>query len=110
MTDIATASASKRLIAYQSRHTIQMIPLEDLARGYEAYCTVDGIRILPVKGGRWRHDPDHVVKLLDEVHGGTWPSRVVIVEDEDAYVVTVDEDDEWTNREGMPEFNGAFRG
>jgi hypothetical protein len=21
----------------------------------------------------------------------------------------VDEDDEWTNREGMPEFNGAFR-
>jgi hypothetical protein len=34
--------------------------------------------------------------------------RPITVEENEGYIVTVD-DDEWTNREGMPEFNGSFR-
>lgn len=36
-------------------------------------------------------------------------AREIVIEANDGYEVTVDEDDEWTNREGMPEFNGSFR-
>ena len=72
-TEPATAQPSERLRLYRTTHTIQMIPLEHMVRGYEAYCSVDGIRILPVKGGRWRHDPDEIVRLMDETYGGAWP-------------------------------------
>jgi hypothetical protein len=75
MTNIATASPAERLAAYRTIHRIQMIPLEDIVRGYEAFCTVDGIRILPVKGGRWRHHPDDILKLLEAEYGQPWDSR-----------------------------------
>lgn len=122
-----TTIAAATLAAYRTDHRIVAV---------DGRCETDGIRVHPIKGGRMRHDPGDIVKLMDANYGKPWPShqaqedaaavevaRDMIREDFTLervsvpwgrHVVDIDvapdpEDDEWTNREGMPEFNGALR-
>lgn len=69
-TDIATA-ASETLRRYRTDHRIRVRTHTD---GYER-CVTDGIRVWPVKGGRMRHDPTDIVKLMANAYGG--PERSI---------------------------------
>jgi hypothetical protein len=85
-----------QLALYRSDHRIQV---ED------GRCTVDGLDVWRIRGGGYRHDAAQIVKLIEAEYGSAWPRHG------NEEMVDTDEplDDEWTNREGMPEFNGAFR-
>jgi hypothetical protein len=59
-------TAAETLARYRSRHRIAVRP----APNHEYHCEVDGIRVLATRDGRWRHDPDRIIKLLEEQYGG----------------------------------------
>jgi hypothetical protein len=122
---------AEQLALYRSDHRIKV----NMGLGREFFCEVDLIRVLPVKGDRFRHDPDQIVHLIDQEYGHIWPSQVertdkaavevardIIREDlyplaskgakertQDVYDDDPNDADDWTNREGQPEFNGSFR-
>ncbi len=63
---------AEQLALYRSDHRIDPLFLSE----YEwNICTVDEIRVLHVKGGRFRHDPDQIVALIDQEYGHIWPSQ-----------------------------------
>jgi hypothetical protein len=130
-----TVNAVDRLTAYRSEHRIFLVDEEHPDFGHIFRCRTDGIRVHPTRNDRWYHDPAELKALLDANYGGPWGSpRVAVaavtadVAREDAFVNgrltfervignqtfaidvdLADDEDEWTNREGMPEFNGSFR-
>lgn len=100
---------AETLAAYRTNHRIEVV---------DGRCAVDGIRVHPIRNG-FRHDAAEIIALIKAEYGGTWPSTQagldsireataeIVVEANDGYIVTVD--DEWTDRESQPEFNGAFK-
>jgi hypothetical protein len=56
---------------YRSDHLIA-VRIEGDSPAYTYRCGVDGIRLLPMRNGRWRHHPDDIVKLLEAEYGGPW--------------------------------------
>lgn len=83
------------------------------ARALVTYMDVTGVQRFACRHheryvrGRW---PERYISEIDgDGLSEAKRAREIIIEENEGYVVTVDEDDEWTNREGMPEFNGAFR-
>lgn len=112
-----TATAEDRIAAFRSNHRISITVTQDPDLGQIARCDVDGLRVHPMRNGRYRHDTREALALLDSVYGGSWISgqaheverrieRVV-----ESMAAEEDEDDPngWGDREGMPEFNGSFR-
>ena len=51
----------EQLTKYRSSHVIRPV-----ANGM-TFCETDLVRILPRKGGLWRHDPDQIKRLVSEV-------------------------------------------
>lgn len=100
-----TVGISPSLRLYRSPHRIA---------DQDGYCAVDGIRVMPVKGGRKRHDPSVIAQLVDnEHHGAPWDNKAwteaaavevardiiredlyplteMVVEERQGYAVTVD--------------------
>lgn len=98
-----------RLTAWRTVHKIEPIEDEHPTFGRITRCSVDGIRVHWITKA-WRHDQDEVVALLDEEYGGAWgfPKQRAIERLIESIDIHEDDDDEF-DREGQPEFNGAFR-
>ncbi len=59
---------AETLRLYRTDHRIALI--EDGRWSYR--CATDGIRVLSMRDGRYRHHPDDIVRLLDAEYGGPW--------------------------------------
>jgi hypothetical protein len=106
MTDTTNATPAETLAKYRSAHRIV---LQETGR-YEYRCEVDGLRVLSMRDGRWRHNPDDVVRLLEAEYGGPFGAPKERAIERIVATVDRDEDDEFEfDIEGQPEFNGTFR-
>jgi len=57
----AQAHPMTKIERYRQRHTIQPEPYsQGLDHHFDYRCAHDGIRVHPIRGGRWIHDPTEV--------------------------------------------------
>lgn len=107
MNDTVTATPEERIAAYRSDHRIVVVETTDPDLGRITRCELDGIRVHPMRDGRYRHDTRAATDLLNEVYGGVWFRRDA--DELERRIERVADLDEEPNLEGMPEFNGSFR-
>ena len=98
---MTTSNATPSLAKYRERHVIQVDESGD-----RPVCTYDGITVSRVVSRRWQHDMNQIARLhvLD-----VYVSEIADDEMGQAKAAAELEDDDWTDRESQPEFNGAFR-
>jgi len=106
-----TALLAERVAAFRSEHKIHVLEEEhpDFGRIYR--CELDGLRVHPMRDGRWRHDSDEVITLLNDEYGGAWGMPRVLETTIERIAAMADRDDDGPDfdYEGSPEFNGSFR-
>lgn len=71
---MATRTTAETVALFRSNHRIVVVESNDPEKGRIYRCAIEDLRVHPMRDGRWRHDSDEIVALLEDNYGGPWGS------------------------------------